>query len=93
MKWDLFISHAHEDKETFVAELAQDLRSSGYSVWYDDFCLKPGDSLRRSIDRGLAESKAGLVVLSRHFFTKEWPQMELDALEGQQAAVYSVRCA
>lgn len=36
--------------------------------------------MRRSIDRGLKESRFGLVVLSPSFFEKHWPQVELDGL-------------
>ncbi|WP_413438765.1 toll/interleukin-1 receptor domain-containing protein [Sulfuriferula sp. GW1] len=82
----LFVSHASEDKSDFVRPLAQELRRLGLNVWYDEFTLKPGDSLRRSIDKGLAECEAGIVVLSRHFFAKEWPQRELDALLGANIA-------
>jgi hypothetical protein len=76
----IFVSHASEDKDDFVRPLAQALKRKGLKVWYDEFSLRPGDSLRRSIDRGLAECTAGLVVLSPAFFVKEWPQRELDAL-------------
>lgn len=75
-----FISHASEDKDSFVRELAHALRRKGRRVWYDEFSLKPGDSLRRSIDAGLAQCDLGVVVLSPAFFAKEWPQRELDAL-------------
>lgn len=75
-----FISHASEDKDTFVRALAHDLRRKGRRVWYDEFSLRPGDSLRRSIDAGLAQCDYGIVVLSPAFFSKEWPQRELDAL-------------
>lgn len=60
--------------------LAESLRAQGVKVWYDRFELKLGDSLRRSIDEGLRLSRFGVVVLSPHFFAKEWPQRELDAL-------------
>jgi hypothetical protein len=84
MKYDLFISHATEDKEIFVEQLAHALRSDCYRVWYDEFELKPGRSLRRSIDEGLAESAVGVVVLSPNFFRKEWALRELDALSAQE---------
>lgn len=77
---DIFISHAWEDKAEFVEALAHTLRAAGAEVWYDDFSLRPGDSLRRSIDKGLGSSRFGIVVLSTHFFKKEWPQKELDGL-------------
>jgi len=78
-QWDVFISHASEDKEIFVRRLADELGKS-CRVWYDEFTLKIGDSLRRSIDKGLAQSRYGVVVLSHNFFRKEWPQKELDGL-------------
>ena len=79
-KWDCFISHASEDKESFVKELADALTTEGLSVWYDEFSLSIGKSLRRSIDEGLLHSRFGIVVLSPSFFQKEWPQKELDGL-------------
>ena len=50
-------------------------------VWYDEFTLTLGDSLQKSIDRGLKDSRFGVVVLSHDFFAKDWPQRELDGLE------------
>lgn len=92
--WDFFISHASDDKTRFVQPLAEALRKRGFKVWYDDFSLKPGDSLRRSIDRGISEARAGVVVLSPRFFEREWPQRELDALValeiGQKKKIYPV---
>lgn len=82
--WDVFISHASEDKDSLVRDLAKALASSGLKVWYDEFTLKLGDSLRRSIDRGLAASRFGIVVLSHSFFSKEWPQRELDGLVAKE---------
>lgn len=77
---DFFISHASEDKEAFVRALAEALQDRGAKVWYDEFTLQIGDSLRRTIDRGLRNSRFGIVVLSEYFFAKEWPQRELDGL-------------
>lgn len=63
VSYDAFISHASEDKEDLVRPLAEKLKAAGFSIWYDNFELKVGDSLRRSIDKGLANSKFGIVVL------------------------------
>jgi hypothetical protein len=82
--YDAFISHASEDKEEIVRPLAERLRELEFSVWYDDFELRIGDSLRRSIDKGLANSKFGIVVLSPAFFSKNWPQYELDGLVAKE---------
>lgn len=78
--FDVFISHASEDKADVVRPLALALQNSGLSVWYDEFELKIGDSLRRKIDRGLSKSKFGIVVLSQAFFGRGWPEYELDGL-------------
>lgn len=79
-KWDAFISHASEDKDGFVRPLAEGLQERGLSVWFDEFELKVGDSLRESIDHGLGRSRFGIVVFSPHFFEKRWPQNELNGL-------------
>ena len=78
--FDVFISHAAEDKDAVVRPLAFSLQQRGLSVWYDEFELRVGDSLRRKIDSGIARSRFGIVVLSHAFFAKSWPQYELDGL-------------
>lgn len=78
--FDVFISHASEDKDEVVRPLATALRAAGLSVWYDEFELRIGDSLRRKIDRGVGSSRFGVVVLSDSFFGKGWPEYELDGL-------------
>lgn len=78
--FDVFISHASEDKDDVVRPLAEALREGGLEVWYDEFELRIGDSLRRKIDSGLARSRFGVVVLSQDFFRKGWPNYELDGL-------------
>jgi Tol biopolymer transport system component len=84
MDWDVFISHASEDKK-FVRPLAQALRDKGLRVWLDEFELKVGDRLRRKIEHGLSNSKYGIVILSPKFFAKRWPQDELDALANRES--------
>ncbi len=84
MLYDVFVSHASEDKDAFVRPLAERLRDAHIEVWYDEFSLNVGDSLRRSIDRGLAQARFGIVVLSPHFFAKQWSQWELDGLVARQ---------
>lgn len=80
IEYDVFISHASEDKEEVVRPLANALVQRGLKVWYDEFELKIGDSLRRKIDRGLANSRFGIVVLSRDFIKKGWTNYELDGI-------------
>ncbi|MGZ4963608.1 MAG: toll/interleukin-1 receptor domain-containing protein [Limisphaerales bacterium] len=83
-KFDVFISHASEDKASFVKGLADQLTKLGLTVWYDAATLTLGDSLSKKINEGLKLSSYGVVVLSHSFFAKEWPQAELAALFAQE---------
>ena len=80
-----FVCHASEDKSHLVKPLAKQLSRIGFDVWYDEFEVRVGDSLRRSIDKGLSRTRYGIVVLSPSFFAKEWPQKELDGLIAREA--------
>jgi hypothetical protein len=82
--WDLFICHASEDKDDFVKPLVEALGKQNLKVWYDEFELRLGDSLLRSIDKGLRHARFGVVVLSHSFFSKPWPQKELDGLAARE---------
>jgi hypothetical protein len=84
--WDIFISHASEDKEAIARPLADALTDKGLTIWYDEFSLTVGDSLRESIDRGLARSRYGVVILSPHFFEKHWPRQELNGLATREVS-------
>lgn len=79
-QWDVFICHASEDKGEVVDPLANELWKHGLRVWLDQSVLTIGDSLRRKIEEGLGNSRFGVVVFSQAFFSKEWPQKELDGL-------------
>lgn len=83
--WDVFISHASEDKDAFVRRLAEALTKRGIRVWFDEYSLNLGDSLTRSIDQGLSRCRFGVVVLSPAFFSKEWTQKELGGLVSRES--------
>lgn len=80
IQYDLFISHASEDKVDLVEPLIKALQVLSVKVWYDKFTLRVGDSLRKKIDQGLSNSRFGTLVLSSAFFAKQWPQYELDGM-------------
>jgi TIR domain len=86
MLYDAFICHASEDKKDFVRPLAAALAGHHLEIWYDEFSLSVGDSLRQAIDEGLAKSRFGIVVLSPDFFRKGWAQRELDGLVARQVS-------
>jgi hypothetical protein len=83
-KYDFFISHASEDKADFVRPLAEALQNLDVEVWYDELTLKVGDSLRKSIDKGLVYSRFGIVVISSSFIKKEWTAYELNGLTAKE---------
>jgi TIR domain len=85
-RWDVFISHASEDKDDIVRPLAANLIERGVKVWIDEQSLLLGDSLREKIDAGLAQSRYGIVVLSPFFFSKRWPAKELNGLSAKEDA-------
>lgn len=85
-RYDVFICHASEDKDSIVRPLAHALDDLDLDVWYDEFELRIGDNLRRKIDHGVANSRFGVVVVSPAFFAKEWSQYELDGLVTREMA-------
>jgi hypothetical protein len=72
--WDVLISHASEDKDAIARPLADALSEQGISVWFDEMTLRVGDSLRRSIEGGLAKSRFGVAI----------PHIQLLSLLGQR---------
>lgn len=90
MCWDVFISHASEDKAAVAEPLARALMKAGVVVWYDDFTLRVGDPLRLSIEKGLRGSKFGVVILSPAFFSRNWTQKELSALMQKEDSEHKV---
>lgn len=84
-EFDFFISYASEDRE-LVEALDNSLSSRGYKVWRDRGQLTLGDSLTAKINEGLAASRFGIVILSKAFLRKNWPQAELNALQARAIA-------
>jgi hypothetical protein len=83
-KYNVFISHASEDKDLVARPISDALSKYGLKVWFDEMSLSIGDSLSRSIDRGLSESEFGIVILSPSFFEKNWPEYELRGLTARE---------
>jgi len=80
-EYDVFVSHATEDKEGFSDEFVKILQEKyNLKVWYDAVSIKWGDSIRTEIDRGLEKSKFGVVILSRSYISKYWTNYELEGL-------------
>jgi len=82
-EWDAFVSHASEDKD-FVEPLALALIGRGLKIWYDNVSLRVGNSLREAIDFGIVKSHFGIVVLSPHYFAKDWTRQEVNGMFGRE---------
>lgn len=78
--WDVFISHASEDKGAVARPLAEALKRRGVRVWLDELNMKIGDSLRRKIDNAIASSSFAVVIISPQFLAKGWTMYELDGI-------------
>lgn len=78
--WDVFLSHASEDKNDVAIPLRDALTALGVTVWLDKSEMRIGSSLRRRIDEGIRSSRFGIAVLSTSFFKKGWTNQELDGL-------------
>jgi len=85
-RYDLFLSHASEDKETIARPLYMALTNAGMSVWFDEAVLRLGDSLSGKIDEGLAKCAHGIIIISPSFLDKKWTQRELAGLVAREVA-------
>lgn len=81
-EYDVFVSHAWEDKEDFVEEFVQALIDRDLKIWYDKSNILWGDSMRAKIDEGLRKSRFGVAVISPNYIAdgKYWTKAELDGL-------------
>ncbi len=84
--WDVFLSHASEDKGSVARPLREALKALGVSVWLDEAELRIGDSLRRKIDQGIRSSRFAVIVLSEAFFSKGWTNHELGGIVTRNVA-------
>jgi hypothetical protein len=76
-----FISHDSRDKEAIARKIAMRLRDMHCPVWYDEFSLTVGDSLRESIEAGLKQCHMCIFILTTNFLSKGgWPKREYDAI-------------
>ena len=85
-KFDVFLSHSSKDK-VVVRELAERLRKDGLKVWFDEWELKPGDSIPAKIEQWLEHSRVlacpavalgrrRMLCMSENAFGSDWGQLE-----------------
>jgi hypothetical protein len=61
---DVFLCHAWDDRKGAAKELHDLLESLGVSVWFSEKDVLLGSSLLREIDKGLAKSRVGIVLVT-----------------------------
>ncbi len=80
-----FISHDSRDKTTIALPLALELQKKGCPIWFDQFSLKVGDSLRESIEKGIKECKKCILVLTPRFLSNTgWTKVEFNSVFSRQ---------
>jgi hypothetical protein len=80
-RYDVFISHAVEDKESIANELYDRLKeSTRLRIWYSGKKLIPGESIEKTIYKGLRRSRYGIAILSPTYLRKNWTTQELHSL-------------
>ncbi|MDR1014604.1 MAG: TIR domain-containing protein [Coriobacteriales bacterium] len=82
IEYDVFVSHAWEDKSSFVDEFVSELLLLGIRAWYDTQQMAWGDSMRERIDKGLGNARFGVAIISPSYIAKDkyWTKTELDGL-------------
>ena len=67
---DIFLCHAWDDRKDAAKELHDLLESEGVTVWFSEKDVLLGSSLLREIDKGLAKSRVGIVLVTHSFLER-----------------------
>lgn len=85
-KYDIFISHASEDKNNVAEPIFEACEAIGVSAFLDVKYIKWGDSLTEKINHALGKSKLVLAILSQNSVDKTWPSKEINAALARELA-------
>lgn len=83
-EYDVFVSHANDNKQSFVDSLYEGLGRLRIKIWYDTTEIDWGDNLKDAIMKGLEKCRFGIVVLSPEFIGRQWTEKELSELLSRQ---------
>jgi len=73
--YDVFLSHSAKDNPV-VRDVAERLRKDGLRVWFDEWEIRPGDSIPAKIEEGLERSRVLVLCMSANAFGSDWAQLE-----------------
>ena len=74
-QYDVFLSHSSNDK-LVVRDVAERLKKDGLRVWFDEWEIRPGDSIPSKIEEGLERSRVLVLCMSANAFGSDWAQLE-----------------
>ena len=86
-EYDVFLSHANKDKDSFVRNLKKELEKLGISIFYDEDSLSWGDDWEKRINDALSKCEFAIVILSKNFFGRKWTEKELSSLLDRKNAL------
>lgn len=67
---DVFLCHAWDDRKAVAKDLNDMLEGKGVSVWFSEKDVPLGSQLLREIDKGLANSRIGIVLVTPSFLNR-----------------------
>ncbi len=73
--FDVFLSPSSKNKPV-VRYIAERLKKDGVKVWFDEWEIKPGDSIPAKIEEGLEHSRVLVLCMSANAFGSDWAQLE-----------------
>ena len=82
--YDVFVSHASENKIEYVDEFVNELKNVGLSVFYDTDVISWGDNFRSVIENAIQDCEFAIIVFSKEFIGKEWTEIELKSFIERQ---------
>src|SRR5580704_14146338 len=88
-KKSVFISHSVGDAE-WARSFAQALKGRGVSVWFDEFDVRPGESVRDALEAGLRSSDVLVALLDANSPSKPNLFFELGAALGMGKRVVAI---
>lgn len=68
--YDLFLCHAWDDRRETATELHNLLEAEDVSVWFSEKDIVLGQPFMREIDKGLAKTRIGLVLITPAFLRR-----------------------
>lgn len=83
-EYDVFVSHATADKSDIVDQLVNSLKKLGVNVFYDKESIEWGDKWKERIINGTTDAEFAIIVISDHFFGREWTERELKEFLNRQ---------